>query len=480
MVIDEDISFIKNYLKYPQPLVWATSDDDFSFDPKAIFNAGIQNHHIANTAYPIAHRSTIWNYRLKPDEYADAIQASFAVNDEFCLYAHIPFCERRCGFCEYVVMDSHDEETEAVYHQALMSELALYVAMLDKRVKLGGFDIGGGTPALIQPHRIGQLVEQATKAFNLQHDFSMSIETTPKIAATMPDRLANFRSFGIDRISMGLQMVNPKLMRQYGRDINKVGYNRKAVDSIRKAGFNRMNLDIMYGFASQDVEDVIKTVQYAVNLSPEYVTLYRMRYKGTKIVNESTQIHLAKVNRMYEAASALLLSERYEANPGKNTFSKVQGDSGASAYLTKRVAHSVPYLGVGLGAQTFANNLLAYNLGAATKKMERYCDAVNRQTLPIQDLYRLPLGEGMAKMIAVSFYFGEIQLNSFQKIFGVTLQQRFPKEIAFALNHGFMQYHGDTLRLTKQGARVFNGLVALFYSNAVKRYLLEGGQHETL
>ena len=74
-------------------------------DPGTVFDAGLRNHHIANTAYPIAHKKTIWDYRQPADRHAELIHQSF--DEEMCLYVHIPFCEKRCGFCEYTVLDAH-------------------------------------------------------------------------------------------------------------------------------------------------------------------------------------------------------------------------------------------------------------------------------------------------------------------------------------------------------------------------------------
>jgi oxygen-independent coproporphyrinogen-3 oxidase len=390
-----------------------------------------------------------------------------------CLYVHIPFCERRCAFCEYTVMDNHDEDLEIQYHQALLQELDLYMVLLGTENKeLGGLDIGGGTPSLINPKRIGELVERVAHGFRLSPGFGISIETTPKIAATLPGRLTAYRAFGIERISMGLQMVNPKLLREYERDINKIGYNHRAVENIRRAGFRRFNIDLMYGFAKQSPEDFRRTLEYTIRLQPEYITLYRMRYKGTRISDEARDIELKRVVEMYQMARKFLTSAGYQANPGKNGFSRVIGDPGTSEYLTERVVRSTSYLGLGLGAQTFTNNLLAYNHGAAPKRMERYLRTVKAGELPIQDLYHLPLSEAMAKMISVSFYFGQIHLGAFRYRFGMELEERFTDEIAFVLDRGFMEYRRQTLRLTSKGAKVFNGVIALFYSNRVKEYLL--------
>jgi oxygen-independent coproporphyrinogen-3 oxidase len=371
------------------------------------------------------------------------------------------------------VLDNHSDKLESAYHQALLGELELYLELLEPDNKeLGGFDIGGGTPSLINPAYIGELVERIARGFRLSRGFGISIETTPKIAAMFPERLAAYRSFGIERISMGLQMVNPRLLREYGRDINKIGYNHRAVENIRRAGFQRFNIDLMYGFAKQKLEDFQRTLEYTIRLNPDYITLYRMRYKGTRISGEAQEIELKRVIEMYKLARNLLTTSGYQANPGKNGFSRIPDDPGTSEYLTERVVWSTPYLGLGLGAQTFTNNVLAYNHGAASKRMERYLQVVKAGELPIQDLYHLPLSEAMAKMISVSFYFGEIHLGAFRSRFGMELEQCFPDEISYVLEQGLMKYHGQTLRLTTEGAEVVNGVIALFYSDRVKEYLL--------
>ena len=443
--------------------------------PAQVFEAGLEHHHLANTAYPIAHRKTIWPYRQRRG-HARLLQTSLRAAGRMGLYVHIPFCEKRCSFCEYTVINGHDELREAAYHEALMRELELYLELFGQgTLELVGLDIGGGTPALVRPHRLEQLLDRIRRGFRLAPDFSVSIETTPRVAATDPGRMRALRQLGIDRISMGLQMINPRLLREYGRELNSVGYNKQAVDNIRQAGFARFNIDLMYGLARQSLADFGRALEYTIALDPEYITLYRMRYKGTRVSHEARQVELERVMTHYQEARRLLLAAGYQANPGKNGFSRVDGDPGTSAYLTERVEHGTPYLGLGLGAQTFTGNLLAYNLGAASKRLGHYLQATAAGRLPIQDLYHLPLAEGMAKMISVSFYFGQIQLESFRARFGVALQRCFAREVAFLLQRGLMEHRGSTLRLTPRGAENFNGVIALFYSDRVKQHLVELG-----
>ena len=170
---------------------------------------------------------------------------------------------------------------------------------------------------------------------------------------------------------MGFQTVSPALLESLGREGSKSIYE-KAVENIRKAGFDRLNIDLMYGFLNQSDEDFANTIKYTIAQGPEFITLYRNRYKGTKLEAESQGVTLYKVNRQYDIAYRLLKEAGYIANNGKNTFSKIPGDMGTSSYLTKRVIDATSYIGFGLGAQSFVGNYLAYNLGCDNHKLDKY------------------------------------------------------------------------------------------------------------
>ncbi len=451
---------------------WNPDEQGPSLDPQTVFDAGLRNHNIANTAYPIAHRRTIWRYRQRLERLEQLLTESFACAPAMGLYVHIPFCEARCRYCEYVVVDRHTAEGEAAYMRGLFAELDRYRDVVHGK-PLVGLDFGGGTPALVDAAHIERLVRYVDEHFVRAPGFSMSIETTPRLAAAHPERLGAYRAAGIDRISMGVQTVSRNLLERYDRDHGRVRHNQQAVFNLRRAGFERFNVDAMYGFAHQKTDDLLATLEHIFALDPEYITLYRMRYKGTRVSHEAADVRLQRVNDMYEAAYEQLAAHGYVENYGKNGFSRVAGDPGTSAYLTSRVVESVPYLGVGLGAQTFTNNLLAYNLGAADKKLKRYLKAVDEGRLPIQDLYHLPLSEAMAKMVSVAFYFGEIDRAAFAHRFQVELQEHFADQVAYLTEQRLMELTPTKLRITKKGAQHFGGVVAQFYSPAVQQVLVE-------
>ncbi len=456
-------------------------------DPQTVFEAGLRHHHIANTAYPIHHSTTMRPYHVRgAAAQAAAIDAWQGV-DRLGLYVHVPFCAARCRYCEYTVVEQHDWAIENRYFDALLREIEMYRnrAGTERRMLIG-FDIGGGTPALVRVENLRRVVEAVRSAFQWQGETSgdrpvvASIETTPIVAAHEADKIAEIRALGIERISMGVQTTHFKLARSLGREYEGLSMLERAVRHIRDAGFKRFNIDLMYGFADQTLSDWHNTVAQTIALGPEYITLYQMRYKGTRLQEQAAQVSQEQVYAQEALAHGLLLAAGYAGSPGKNTYSKVSNDPGTSDYLTERVVKGTPYLGLGLGAQTFSPYTLSYNLGAASKTLESYLQAVDARRLPVQDLYHLPLEVAMAKMISVSFYFGEIHLAHFRAKFGVALEEVFGREVAFLLDRGLMHYVGPCLQLTEKGVQHKSGVIALFYAGAVKDYLisLEAGWDE--
>lgn len=436
-----------------------------------IYETGLLYHHYANNAYPLTPGSFM-EYKVKKESDINSLLIrDWKKITDFCLYLHIPFCHSRCKFCEYTVIENPGEETENEYVELLIREMQMY-APLTAGKEIIGFDIGGGTPLKLSVVNIAKLTAEAEKLFQFRDGIIRSIETTPVIAANEPEKLLEIRKLGCQRISMGIQTVSPHLLNELGREGEPHIYE-KAVHNIRKAGFDKFNIDLMYGFLNQSDKDLETTILYAIALKPTQITLYRNRYKGTKLEDESGGVSLYKAMRQYQLAYDLLSACGYKAEIGKNTFSSEENDWGTSDYLTHRVIEGIPYLGLGLGAQSMGMNYLSYNEGAASKKLETYRSKILAGKFPLQDIYDLPQEESIAKMIAVAFYFGFINLKCFEKRFGIPLTELFREEIAFLIKRKFMEMKEEKLMLTKRGAGYINGVIPLFYSNRSKKELVD-------
>lgn len=455
---------------WPEP----SPADRVRHEPARVFEAGLRNHHVANTAYPIAHQRTFQPYRVHRERHFERALAGLSGFTDLCLYVHVPFCETRCSFCEYTVVDKREAERTTIYVDALLTELDRYAdaIALDQRV-VHGLDIGGGTPSFLPLADVERILAAVHARARFGEGADISIETTPKLAAADPAKLAGYRKLGIDRISMGIQVIQPDLLRVLARADNGVEQHARAVEAIRAAGFERFNVDLMYGFAGQSLASWQATLDHAIGLGPESITLYRMRYKLTRISDQADAVTLAEIGPMAKLAKQQLAAAGYHANPGKTTYSRIPGDVGTSSYLARRVQTGMPYLGLGLGAQTFTHTTIAYNEGAATKRLDPYLAALAADRLPIQDLYDLPRCHMIGKMCAVSFYFGEIQRAPFLAKFGEPLEQVFAAELEFVISRGLMTLGDEALSLTDEGVAHVNGIIPLFAAPSIQTYLID-------
>ncbi len=455
-------------------LSWHESslEDKMAFSPEAVSHAGKKNFQIANTAYPINHNLTLAPYRVPQGKLQDHITRVWHDVDELLLYAHVPFCAHICAFCELSVVKPKYIATDTEpYFAALQKEIGMYADLLGKGKKVKGFDIWGGTPSIVDTRYIWGIIDTIDSHFSLADDMRISIETTPRIAAEQAGKIRDYHEMGIRRISMWVQSLSGKII---GRADTSTLYNQGARDSIRQAGFEHFNVDVMYGFSGQGNDDVEATLRHVIDeLGPDFITLYPMRYKGTVIEGKSKDVYATQLTDQYNIAYQMLVDGGYDIRPGKNTCSKIPGNDGLSDYLHHRVLHGTPYLGFWLWAQSFnpANNL-SYNEWAHVKHNAEYMRRVNSWEFPIQDAHHLSREAAMGKMIAISFFYGGIHLDSFQKIFGTSLEEAFPKEMAYIRENEFMSLWEDGVwQLTKKWVENYSGVISLFYSPATKKYL---------
>lgn len=432
-----------------------------------IFEGALRFHHYANTAYPLTPFS-LREYEISirdSDSIYKCVKKNIQAQEKLSLYVHVPFCETRCRFCEYVVLDKPNPDDQNTYTEHLLKEIEMYRQIIGDK-PIVGYDMGGGTPAYLSNENLTKITD-AIKSFNLADNLVMSIETTPVIAVKNPEKIAYIKSLGYKRISMGFQTVNSCLLEKLNREGGQHIYD-KAVENIRKAGFENLNIDLMYGFLNQSNEDFRNTVRYTISKNPEYITLYRNRYKGTKLEAEAGGVSLYKANVQYNIAYQELKKAGYIANNGKNTFSKIPGDYGTSDYLTTRVVDATSYIGFGLGAQSFVGNYLAYNLGCDNHKLNKYYDAIDSNILPINDIADMPKDEVRAKALSVMFYFGFISTSAYQKRFQEDFKVVFKDEIKYLEDNGLMEFlenDPDKFMITSYGVEHLPGIIALFYSD---------------
>ncbi len=194
------------------------------------------------------------------------------------IYIHIPFCKRRCYYCDFVSFSGKNELVEK-YINALNNEILETAKKLSKDYDITTIYIGGGTPSFINEKYIEKTLNNIFSNWNVCKEAEITLEVNP--GTITEEKMKNYKRIGINRISIGLQSTNDKLLEGIGRIHN---YNDflTTYDIARKVKFDNINVDLMLGLPTQKIEDLQDSLDKVINLSPEHISVYSL------IVEEGT------------------------------------------------------------------------------------------------------------------------------------------------------------------------------------------------
>lgn len=268
------------------------------------------------------------------------------------LYIHIPWCVKKCPYCDF---NSHTSSTplpEQEYVKALLSDLAFQEPFIQGR-RLHSIFIGGGTPSLFSANAIADILEGVSKHFHIDDTTEITLEANPGTAEQ--DKFIGFRAAGVNRLSIGVQSFDQhqlaKLGRIHGRDEALF-----AAQAARKAGFDNFNIDLMHGLSEQNAQQALSDLQQAIDLAPKHISWYQLTIEpNTAFYNSPPPIpnddQLADIQTVGEQLLAASDFQQYEVSaysrPGQQSAHNLNywqfGD----------------YIGIGAGAHgkiTQANN----------------------------------------------------------------------------------------------------------------------------
>jgi oxygen-independent coproporphyrinogen III oxidase len=325
------------------------------------------------------------------------------------LYLHIPFCHARCGYCDFVTFTGKEDRIDQ-YVSDLCKEITMASSpavvgggqTLDKvgppPVAVGGdvskittIFFGGGTPSLLSPAHVQKILDSARENFDISKDAEISLEANPESVTF--DKALGWRNAGVNRLSIGLQAYDDRLLKAADR-LHSVREFEDAFHACREAGFENINVDLIYGLPKQSFEDWKNTIQRTLSLRPEHLSMYALK------VEEHTPFHAAGISinddlqaEMYEWARTALVENAY-AHYEISNF----------ALPGKECRHNLiywrqdNYLGLGVGAVGCMNavrwenhkNLADYGKDISNGKLPRVSEEI--LSFETQRFERLMLG----------------------------------------------------------------------------------------
>jgi len=285
------------------------------------------------------------------------------------LYLHIPFCKRRCFYCDFAITTGGDRLKEE-YVKALCQELALTATIQPPQAPLKTIFFGGGTPSLLSVKQMAQIFEEITKYWAIAPDAEISLEANPDTVTL--ESLQGYRGLGINRISLGAQAFQENLLAVCGRG-HGVQQIYSAVDLIKQAGFVNFSLDLISGLPDQTLADWQFSLQEAIALQPKHLSVYDLTIEeGTAFGKryEAGSKPLPKESHtveMYLTAHELLTGLGYEHYEISN-----YGQAGYQAKHNLVYWHNQDFYGVGMGATSYIDRQRIDR----PRKMREYLEAI--------------------------------------------------------------------------------------------------------
>ena len=185
------------------------------------------------------------------------------------LYLHIPFCRRKCPYCDFYSCSDQLHLLDS-YPQLLLEQLRLALAGGWQ----GPFDtvfFGGGTPSLLQPGQVEELLETVVATAGLASDAEISLEANP--GTLTEESLLGYRAAGVNRLSLGIQSLNDRQLQQLGRQHDRAAAHA-SIKAARRAGFNNLNLDLMFALPGQSVAELLDDLQQFLAYAPQHLAIY--------------------------------------------------------------------------------------------------------------------------------------------------------------------------------------------------------------
>src|SRR4030066_1022556 len=291
------------------------------------------------------------------------------------LYIHIPFCLSKCLYCDFYSSTSISAVPD--FLDALFDEMEMY------RMRFRSFDtvyIGGGTPSLLSPGQLKNILIKVRKNFDLISNTEITIETNP--ADLNRSSLESMREIGINRINIGVQSFDEKALRFLGRR-HSVKQALSAIEASRKAGFHNIGLDLIYGVPEQDIDSWLDTLNQAIVFSPEHLSCYQLTLEAKTPLGircQAGEFSVPGEELQYEffmKTSEFLRGAEYTHYEVSNF---ARGQEYASRHNQKYWDHS-PFLGLGPSAHSFQSNQRWWN----HRSLDQYLSAINEGNLPVEE-----------------------------------------------------------------------------------------------
>jgi oxygen-independent coproporphyrinogen-3 oxidase len=376
------------------------------------------------------------------------------------LYVHIPFCEHKCVYCDFYSIAPDEEKTDGVELQAAFTESVLREISLRRPHEplAEPFDtifFGGGTPSLLERDQAGSILDALYASFPVEEDAECTLEANP--GTVSKEKLAIFRAMGFNRISLGVQSFHEDELRFLTR-IHSVEQAEKSVREARDAGFEDLNIDLIFGLPGQTVEKWNHTLTRAIGLAPDHISCYSLTVE--------TNTPLA---RMVSTGSVRMLDRTTDAQLYERTIEQLESHGFVQYEVSnfsrpgRHSRHNLnywshgDYLGFGPSAHSFVGGLRSWNIA----NLSTYTQQLTKGERPIDGEEMLTEEQLRTERIFLGLRSSGIDLERYEEQFGVSFLEERHEKLEPLLRDGLAHVQGSFLSLSRRGYMICDEICAL-------------------
>lgn len=365
--------------------------------------------------------------------------------EELGIYIHIPFCKQKCFYCDFCSF-ANKNEMQGKYVETVINEIKNITHK--EKYTVTTIYLGGGTPSILNPDYIKSILQEIKSSFEILDDAEITIEINP--GTVNEEKLKKYKEYGINRLSIGLQSANDKILKKIGR-IHDYKQFEETFFYARKCGFKNINVDLMIGLPTQAVENVKQTLEKIIQKNPEHISVYSLIIEeGTiieKLINENKlQLPDEETERiMYWTVVNELKENGYNQYEISN-FSKKTYESKHNTNCWKQKQ----YIGLGTSAHSYLNKKRYSN----TNNIEEYIKNIQENniskniTIHEEQTEESTMNEYM--LLGLRMIQG-ININEFKQKFKIDPTIKYKETLEKLQKENLIQITKTSIKLTKQG-----------------------------
>ena len=368
-------------------------------------------------------------------------------NKEIGIYIHIPFCKKKCYYCDFISYSNKDDKIEE-YIEAIKKEIELQKI----KSEITTIYIGGGTPSYIDSKYIKEIIEKIYKK-NVSKDAEITIEVNPGTVTI--EKLKDYKDCGINRLSIGLQSAQDELLKQIGR-IHNFEQFLDTFKMARKVGFKNINVDLMLGLPNQRIKDLKESLDTVIELQPEHISVYSLIVEdGTVIANKIEKGELELPEEDLERNMYWYVKNTLELNGYKHYEISNFAKQGYESRHNMNCWKQKEYIGIGTAAHSY-RDVVRYsnteNIGEYIRNIKKENLERNRIIHEIQkedDAQREYMLLGLRQLDGV-------KISEFKSKFGGNPIYIFRNQLKTLTDEGLINVDDDNIRLTDRGIDLAN------------------------